>query len=129
MQPALKVKPISDKVWVDGKPFSFELVKTFAKEAEMLRDTHPQALRAVLVAVRNREVLARYAGEFPAAHAWLTSPLSQATALVLAPAFYRIKLGGSAAGRVVHNEHLDRNVRFDMQTHREIIRFLLEDFM
>lgn len=126
MQPALKVSPIGDMVWVNGKPFPFEIVKAFAEEAEKLRNTHPQALRAVLVAARNREGLAHHAGEFPAAHAWHTSALSQATALVLAPAFYRIKLGESAAGRVVHNEQLDRSVRFDMQTHREILRLIFE---
>jgi|GEM_PF-5257493 len=128
MQPTQHVPFAQSMILVGTTSLSFEVVQSFVIVAEEARLKNPIVLYTLLQAERNRESIRTHDYVVPKDHVWMTSSYDEAVALLLAPIFYRMKIGeGLAEGGVAlpREDALD-NLRFDAATHREMLRLVLD---
>ncbi len=114
-------------VWNRTTALSFEAVRSFVLIAEKTRRDQSIVLYTLLEAARNRESIKTFDDVVPKDHVWMTSLYDEAIALLLGPIFYRMKIGSSmTSGVAVPREGALDSFNYDLQTHREMLRLILQ---
>lgn len=114
-------------IWFEKRAFPFGAVESFTRTAEEARRKHPIVLYALLDAARNRESIKTHGDLMPQDHVWMTSFYEEAVALLLGPIFYRMKIStGTSHGIAVPREDVLESFRFEFETHREMLKLLLQ---
>lgn len=125
-QPQTQKNP--PRIWINNVPFTIEVISEFLREAEKMRNSYPGVLVSILMAVRNGYAPENFEKNFPSEHAWFNSIGAQTLALMLTPIFYKLKthsLGNHGNIPIPREDAVDA-LDCDFETHREILRLILE---